>query len=312
MQAQNVKLTAVLKNGRLALKPVVLDFGGGTINATLNVDAAAKSVALTAKSQNMKLQNLHQEFSVAGDGDFGVKSGGAFDLDINVTSVGATYRQLLQNLKGLAAAVVDKSVVQAGSLKFLSSNFISQLLTALKIKMSKTTDLNLTCAVLRANLGSGKAVFPSGVVIDAKQLTIVGDGEINLVNDAIAFTIAPALNELASGNVAQALASFIKIGGTLEKPRIMLDDKEAFKTLVGVAATGGIGYLGSQMFLNGSGSPCYAALEGTPYASRFPKPTGVRAASQDIYRETSQQIQNGINGVTNAAKDFLGMFKSKK
>ena len=36
---------------------------------------------------------------------------------------------------------------------------------------------------------------------------------INLVNDNINFTIAPMLNKLADGNIAQALASFVKIEG---------------------------------------------------------------------------------------------------
>ena len=84
----------------------------------------------------MLLQNLHKEFKVDGANDFGVLSGGNVDLDIDVSSNGSTYRQLVQNLNGQVIAIVDKSVIQTGALSFMSGNFISQLLGTLKIDTS--------------------------------------------------------------------------------------------------------------------------------------------------------------------------------
>ena len=312
MEAGNVRVSAVLKDGRLSVKPLELDFGGGRINANLYVDATLKSLMLKANSENMLLQNLHREFEVSGATDFGVKSGGKIDLDIDVSGSGTTYRQLVQNLKGRVIGIVDKSVIQTGGLQFVSGNFISQLLAALRINTSKSMDMDLTCAVVRADLSGGKANFPNSIAIDSKQLTVVSSGKVNLVNDDISFTIEPSLNKLASGNITQALASFIKVGGTLEDPKIMIDDKEAIKTVVGVVATGGVAYLGSQVVLNGSGSPCYTALEGTSYASRFPKPTGVKATTQDVYNDTTKQIKSGVKDLKNTAKDILGIFKNPK
>ena len=313
MVADNVKMDAVLKSGRLAVKPLEFDFGGGNINADLTVDANAKSVALKASSKNMLLQNLHKEFMVSGSGDFGIKSGGNLDLDINLLGSGTTYRQLAQNLKGQVIGIVDKSVIQTGGLQFIGGNFVTQLLAALGIDTSRSTDMDLTCAVVRADLEGGKAKFPKGIALDSKQLTIVSDGNISLVNDNIAFTIEPSFNKLANGNITQALASFIKVVGTLEQPQIRLDDEQALKTVVGVVATGGVAYLGSQVMLNGSGAPCYTALEGTPYASRFPKPTGVRATTQDVYNDATKQIKDSVKGsvkdLKNTAKDLLDAFR---
>lgn len=312
MTAQNVKMVAQLKGGNLNVKPLELDFGGGKINAALSVNAAQKSLTFKANSQNLQLQSLHKEFVVENNTDFGVKSGGQVEFDINVSGSGATYRKLAESLKGQVIGIVSPSVVQTGALKFISGNFISQLLSALKINLSQSTDIDLTCAVVRADLGGGKATLPKGIAIDAKQLTLVSDGRINLVNDNISFTLEPSMNQLASGNITQALASFIKIGGTLQDPKIMLDNKETLKTLVGVAATGGVAYLGSQVLLNGSGAPCYVALEGTPYASRFPKPTGVKATTQNVYDGTAKQIKAGVKDLKNTAKDILGIFKTPK
>ena len=311
MNATNVNIRAALKNGRLTVSPLKLNFGGGEISADLSVNAAAKSVSIKAISKKMLLQNLHKEFMVDGPSDFGFKQGGNVDLDINLSGSGATYRQLMQNMKGQVIGIVGESVVQTGGLQFVGGNFVTQLLQALRISQSKTVDLNLTCAVVRADVAAGKVSFPNGIAVDSKQFTVVSDGKINLLNDNISFTIEPSLNKLAKGNIAQALASFIKVGGTIEDPKIRIDNQEALKTVVGVA-TGGVAYLGSQMVLNGDGSPCYTALQGTAYATRYPKPTGVKATTQDVYNDTTKQIKDGVKDLKNTAKDILGMFKTPK
>ena len=309
LEANNVSANVILKNGRLSVKPLELDFGGGNIVATILVDSVNHSMSIIANSKNMLLQNLYKEFAISGDGDFGIKSGGNLDLDVNLSSEGNTYRELSENLKGQVIAIAGKSVLQTGGLQFLKQGLISQLLSLLNLQNHKEKDLNLNCAVMRADFGNGKAIFPNGIAVDSDLLMLISDGSINLINDKLSFTIEPSLNKLASGNIAQALASFIRLSGTLQNPQLKLDDTEALKTIVGVVATGGANYLGSQMLLAGNGTPCYKALEGTKYANKFPKPTGVRAETQEIYQDTTKQIKDGLQGLQNTAKDLLKMFK---
>ncbi|MBE6448296.1 MAG: AsmA family protein [Alphaproteobacteria bacterium] len=310
LSANNMSLEAVLKSGKLSVNPLLFDFGGGSLEAKINVDAANKSMAVKAISKNMLIQNLYGEFAVTGDNDFGVKSGGQTDIDINLRGKGDTYRQVVDNLDGQVIVIVGNSVVQTGALQFMRTNFIRQLLDVFGIVKDKVKNVDLTCAVLRADFNNGKVNMPQGIAIDSKQLTVMADGNVNLHNEDILFTVEPSLHELSTGNLGQALASFVKITGTIQKPKIRIDDKEALKTVVGVLATGGVSYMGSQMLLNGSGEPCYTALQGTPYASRFPKPTGVRATGQEVYKDTTNQIKKELKNLENAAKDLLGVFTS--
>lgn len=312
MQADNVKMSAVLQNGVLTVNPLMLGFGGGTADASAIINANSRSVQLKLVTQNMKLQNLHEEFKINGNGDFGVSEGGQVDLDINLSGSGDNYRQIAESLKGSVIAIVGQSVVQTGALDFMSGNFVTQLLNMLKIDTSKAKQMDLSCAVVRADLGGGKAVFPKGIVFNAKQLTLVSDGSINLANDKIDFTLLPFSGTLDNTNVMSALSSFVKIAGTLENPKVTLDSKETLKTLIGVAATGGTAYVGSQLLLDSDSSPCYTALAGTPYANRFPKPEGVKATSQDVYKDVNKQIDNTVKDLKDAAKDFLGAFTKKK
>ena len=125
----------------------------------------------------------------------------------------------------------------------------TKIFQALRIDTNKNTNMDVACAVVRTDLKAGKAEFPSGIVFDGSKLKVISSGNINLRNDKIDFTIAPSLNKLVDGNIAQALASFVKIEGTIENPKIGLDQEAALTTIVGTVASGGI-YFGSEMLLN--------------------------------------------------------------
>lgn len=312
MQADNVLLKADLNGGLLKISQLRLDFGGGEIDATAEVNANSQSMKLSATSKNILLQNLHKEFAVTGKGDFGILSGGNTDLSINLSGSGATYRQLVQNLKGQVIAIVNQSVIQTGGLQFLTGNFLTEILNTLNFNSKKVTDLNLNCAVVRADLANGRAVFPKGIALSSKQLNLVSDGSLNLINDKLDFTIQPFSGKVVDTNVAQALSSFFKIKGTVQSPSIALDDKEALKAVVGIAATGGTAYLGSKLLLDPDGSPCYTALINTPYADKFPKPEGVGAATKDVYQDTTKTIETDVKALKDSAKDLLKMFKPQK
>lgn len=312
MEAKNVLLTAALNKGILNISKLRLDFGGGEIDANAVVNANTQSLSLNAVSKNILLQNLHKEFMVEGKNDFGILSGGKTDLQINLSGSGATYRQLVQSLSGQVIAIVNQSVVQTGALNFMTGNLLTEILNTLNFKSDKVKDLDLNCAVVRADLSGGKAVFPKGIAISSKQLSLVSDGSINLVNDKLDFSLQPFSGKVADSNVGQLLSSFVKIRGTIQNPKIALDDKETIKAVVGTALSGGTAYIGSKLLLDGNSSPCYTALIGTKYSDRFPKPTGVDATAQNVYQGTTKTIETDLKALKDSAKGLLNAFKPKK
>ena len=321
MTAENVSVKADLQNGILNVNPLRLNFGGGDIAGTLVVNADTQSLKLDATSSNILLQNLHEEFQAAGPGDFGVLSGGNTDIKISLSGRGDTYRQLVQSLNGQVIGIVNESVVQTGSVSFLTGNFVSQLLNMMPFMKDSNKKLALNCAVVRADLGGGKAVFPKGIALQSDILKLVSNGSINLVNDKIDFDVRPSAGKIVDTNAVQALSSFIKIKGTLEDPKITLDDKAALKSVVGVALSGPA-YLGSTL-INVDPAPCYTALQGTTYQNKFPAPTAAEKAATDVYNGADEAVDDSVKAVKdtvkgtakeleNTAKNILNMFKQPK
>ena len=314
--ASNVDLIATLNNGLLNIKPLKLNFGNGAIDLNATLNAKNQTLTLVLNSKDVLLQDLHKEFIINGKNDFGVLSGGKTTLFSKLTSQGKTYRQLIQNLNGQTIIIVSASKIQTGALQFTTANLVKQLLNVLKIDTSKSSEADLQCAVIRTDIANGKAVFPEGVAIQSNKMTLSGNGNVNLINDKIDFSISPAFN-LDTG-IAQALSSLIKIQGTVEQPKIKLDDKQALKTVVGIATTGGAAYLGSQALLSNN-SPCYSALSGTSYQSMVPQPSAASKAQQNTidgtkaaYKETKENIKQELKAIEQNAKDIINMFKRKK
>ena len=271
------------------------------------------------------LQNLHKEFQIVGKNDFGIVSGGNTDIKMTLTAAGKTYRQLVQSLNGQVIAIVNKSEVQTGNITFFTGSFISQLLSVLPVEKKSQQKLNLDCAVVRADLGAGQAVFPKGIAMQSDLFNLGSSGNINLINDKIDFDVRPSSGKLINTNALQALSSFVKIKGTLESPKISIDDKAALKSAVGVALSGPA-YLGTKL-VDVDPAPCYTALKGTAYQNKFPAPSATEQAVSDVYNDTNAAVDDGVKAVKqtvkdttkdlkntakqleNTAKDILNMFK---
>lgn len=309
LSAENIVATVNLKNGALSVQPLSARLGGGSLDGSASLNANGNSFSTSLTGKDIIIQDLWKGLAVSGS-NFGILQGGKTNFTVKLSGRGATLRQMAEELSGQIAVVVGESRIQTGSLKYLSGNFVSQLLSSLNVKQrSKNMDLN--CAVVRTDIAGGKAQFPKGIVFNSKQLVIVSDGSLNLQNDKLDFSIHPFNGKLADTNVAQAISSLVKIGGTVEHPKITLDNSAVIKNIVGVAAAGPA-FLGSQAVLGADESPCYTALQGTPYKNMFPAPKGAKAAGQGVYKGTGKVIDNSVDAIANTAKDVLGLFKRKK
>ena len=310
LSLSNISLKAILNNGVLSVSPLSLNAGGGNLNGAVSLNANGNFINASLTGKDIVLQKLWAPLAVTNDKNFGIISGGNALFKLNLQGQGATVRKLVESLNGQVITVIGESEIQTGALRYLTGNFITQLLNTLKLqKLDKK--LELTCAVVRGDINDGKVTFPKGIAFNSKQITVVSDGSLNLKNDKLNFSIHPFNGKLADTNVAQALSSLVKVAGTVQNPKITLDNTAVIKNVVGVA-TAGPAFWGSQLVLDADETPCYTALSGTEYQSMFPAPSGVKAAGQNAYQSTDKAISDGVDAITDTAKDVLNMFKKRK
>ncbi|MBQ7660285.1 MAG: AsmA family protein [Alphaproteobacteria bacterium] len=299
---QNLQTTIALQSGILNLNPLSAVAGGGEITGNLSLNASNNDMSLNLNGQNIIVQDFIKSLQPKKD-NFSIVSGGQTDLHVALKSSGATYQNIVQNLSGQVLLVVGQSRLQAGALKYLRGNFITQLLSTLQLQ-AKDPKMSMKCAVLRGDFDNGKITLPKGIAFDSKKMTIVGDGTINLKNDKLDIAIKPFNGSLTDVNVAQALSSLVKIGGTIENPAIKLDNASVVKNVVGVAMTGPV-FIGSQLLLDADPAPCYTALKDTKFSNMFEAPKGVKSTTQNVYQGTSDVVENGVDLITGTAGNVV-------
>jgi hypothetical protein len=189
-----------------------------------------------------------------------------------------------------------------GNIGVLKGDVVSQLLHTLNITKGND-ELNMNCAVVRADFKDKKAFFPNGIVVNADKFTIVADGNINLSNDGLSISIKPFAGKLTETNIAKALSSLVKLTGTIKNPKIGVDSANAIKTIVGVTTVGPV-YLGAQMLLENDGSPCYTALAGTGYENRFPQPKNV---VQSTGEDVGKILNDSVGSVKDTTKSLINL-----
>ena len=298
---ENLKFNAKLDNGKASLTVEQGNVAGGNVTADVSADANTKETKVKADIQKLSVPQLLQILNVQNT-SLRFLSGGNADVFVDVHGSGETLQAVTESLDGSVVAIVDESQVHFGNIGVMKGNVISQLLDMLKV-VKENDDLNLRCAVARADIKNGKATFPNGLAINADKFTIVADGYADLNNDTLGFSIKPFAGKLTDTNIAKALSSLVKLTGTIQNPKIGVDSANAIRTIVGVT-TAGPAYLGTQMLLENDGSPCYTALQGTGYENRFPKPDNVVTQTGD---DVGQIINDSVGVVKDTTKNIFDM-----
>lgn len=299
--ADNLSLNAKVNNGTATVRILNGTIAGGKVTANMSVSAQNQSVTVNTDISKMNLIKLMQALN-ADSATFNFLSGSDTDVHIALIGSGSTAANIVDSLDGQVVAVVNQSQLHLGNIGLLKGNVISQLFDTLKLTKGND-DLNLSCAVVRADVKDGKAEFPNGIVMNADKFTLVANGSVNLKNDKISLSVKPFAGKLTDTNIAKALSSLVKLTGTLQNPKIGVDSANAVKTIVGVT-TGGPVYLGAQMLLENDGSPCYTALQGTGFETMFPKPENV---VQSTTGDVGQILNDSVGAVKDTTKGLLNL-----
>lgn len=302
---QNVALNAKVNKGVATLNVLNGTLAKGNVKAEAVLNAGSKTLNLTADVVKVNLIDLLKAFNAQSE-SINFISGSDTDLYVKLSGQGSTYASLVDGLNGRVAVIVDQSKLHLGNIGMIKGNIFSQLFNTLNLTKGND-DLELKCAVIRTDITDGKADFPNGIVFNADKFTVVANGDINLKNEKIGFSVKPFGGKLTDTNIAKALSSLVKLTGTLKEPAIGVDTANAVKNIVGATMTGAV-YLGAQMVMENDNSPCYTALKNTGYESRFPESSNIAKSTTD---NVGKALDDSVGMVKDTAQGLFNMLSGK-
>lgn len=289
------------KNGEAQFKVLKGVISEGEVKGDFKLGATDKKMSAYASIEGIKLVELFKALELQTE-VFNIIDNSGADFYLNVGGSGETYAGLVNDLNGNMSLIVNKTQMHLGNIGILKGNVISQLLNTIKVTKGND-DLDMSCAVVRADFKNGEMIFPNGIVVNADKFTIVADGDINLKNDKLNISVKPFAGRITDTNIAKALSSLVRLTGTISEPKIGIDGANAIKTIVGVTTAGPV-YLGAQMLLENDGSPCYTALEGTGYESKFPKPKNVVSTTSE---DVGKILNDSMGSVKDTTKNLINL-----
>ena len=308
IKLKDIKAEAALLNGSLNTNIKNITAGDGTIKGTVVLNAKNKTLSTDLSGSDIILQNFYTLYSNPSNPQMYVKSGGKTNFLLKINTSGSDTDQYLSNANGQIIVLIDESVLKIKSLERLQGNLIVQVLNALKISDITKKDMNLSCAVIRTDIKDGMTTFPKGIVFDATDFYLVANGTLNLKNDKLDIDLQPFSGKLDSTNISSILGSLLKIKGTIDNPKININQTSAAKNVVGFLASGGAYNVGD-MLLSSDSVPCHTALQGTKYADYFKADSSIRGNVSKGYNGVKDEISNVGNNLKATGKEIKNQVK---
>lgn len=307
ISVSDVLTDLALKNGVFKANIKSLKAGGGDVSGNIGINAGTQTASADLIGKDIVIQQLDKSFSGGNNPYLQIKEGGKSNALIKLTTSGKNTDQYLSNLNGQLIIFADKSVMRVKSLDKMRGNIIVQILEFLKLNVAGS-DLKLSCAVARTDITNGTLNIPKGLVFDSNDFYLVADGKINLRDDKINLDIQPFSGKITDTNVSSILGGLLKIKGTINSPKLTINQTSTAKNVIAAVASAGMYNVGDLM-LSADQAPCHTALIGTSYANYFKADNSVRGSVSKGYNNTKDAVAGFGKDLKKQAKDIKNQLK---
>jgi len=269
----HLETNVTMENGVLSLAPLNFGIAGGRLTTELNINGRTNPAKARMRASARKLR-LKELFPAAESMQASV---GEVNGDAELSATGNSIAALLGSANGEV-----KSLISQGSIsKFILEAAGLNIASAVAAKLFGDHQVQLNC--MAADFGVNNGIMQTRTfIIDTKDATITGEGNINFAEEKLNLTVHPD----SKGIRVITLRSPLYVGGTFKKPDFGVDKgvvaaKAAAATVLGVVAAPAAALLALINPGPGEDSPCVALLKQAGKKPQAPPPGKTVANAQD-------------------------------
>jgi uncharacterized protein involved in outer membrane biogenesis len=252
-----------LQDGRLTIKPMTGDVGGGKFSATLDLVTQANTARLKSRitAQKINLGEMLKKMDISQDIE------GTLELDIDLAGSGNSVAALMAGLNGYFIASMGKGKLPVKYLNLVGADLSSSILEIVNPFEEKVDRADINCAVCDFHITKGLA-SGDAIIIDDPKKTLISHGTLNLASEELDFDIQTkpkggiGTKDTVKVNVSlSSVTKPFKLSGTLANPSVGISAVRT-ATLIGkvLFLPGGI----PSLFVSGSvgdQNPCVEAVK---------------------------------------------------
>ena len=231
LRAEQLQLTAVLKNGVLNVKPLSLNLYEGQFSAQAKVNAAARPAQFSWQHQLTKVNAEPMQVDVMEK----AYVSGAAEMQTEISTRGATVGALRKALQGKGSlAFTDgaiKGVNIAGLLRKAVAKFKNEPLPEGDVEVA---DTDFSSATASFTIVNGVMNNPD-LLVESPLIRITGMGDVNLVDETVDYRARPMVVATLEGQGGRSLDDLdgvpipVRCTGALAEPKCRTDIAAAVK-----------------------------------------------------------------------------------
>jgi hypothetical protein len=253
-QYRDVRLAAGLAGGELALEQLEIASARGRLSATGGIrrPPGAPEVTLALTAEDVLLEPPSP--ATAGAPRYAARFAG--------TARGRDLRELARTLTGRLRVTSTGGSVANSRAAAVFSGFYRDLFEALNPFAKRTQRTEIACVALLLAARDGTLRTAPAVVVRTAEIDVVGTGSVNLASEAIDFNFKTAARRGIGISAGDFINPYIKVSGSLARPRLTLDPKGALVNGGAAFATLGISVVATTLWdrVTRSRDPCGEAL----------------------------------------------------
>ena len=222
-----------LWDGQLDIDPLTFREMNGSAAAQLHLQPLDDGYSLNA---SFAIENMHLGFKVP-DQDRSTLPPLTGHFEISGT--GKSMHELLASSNGKLDSRHGAGRMQKTALSQLFGDLVTEVIRKINPLSKTQTHTNLECGIYSIDITDGIATIDN-LVLQSDKLTVITSGNINFENERLNLTLKSKPREgfgISLGGVAN---SFLKLAGTLQKPRLQIDAASSVTTTGAAVATGGL------------------------------------------------------------------------
>ena len=175
----------------------------------------------------------------------------------------AAYRDLAATLNGDVTISATPGRFRNSATRFLFGSFFGELLSAVNPFIKEDPFTELSCMVALINIKDGEVFADPGLVAQTDKMNIVSNGTINLRNEKLDLNFKTGPRAKISISAGEFINPYMKVGGTLANPGLMLDPTGTLVTGGAAVATAGLSLVATALWDRAirSSDPCGEAVK---------------------------------------------------
>lgn len=185
-----------------------------------------------------------------------------YDLDAQLSARGRSLRELAATLNGELRLSSGPGQVEPTGIEHLLGSIGEQLVNALMPVAAKEHLIRLECSAAGLRAVDGIVTLAPGYVARTDKVDIAAGGTIDLKTERLAVQFRNAPRKGIGVSAAGLVRPYVKLGGTLSQPTLVLDPPAALLSGGVAVATGGLSIVAVHLLerLSTTGDPCAQVL----------------------------------------------------